>query len=70
MNSPRLILADEPTGSLDDTSREAVFQLLLSVVRRDGVTLLIATHDRNLAERCDRFLVVKEGRIYEPLAAF
>lgn len=70
MNSPSLILADEPTGSLDDKSREVVFQLLLSMVRRDGVTLLIATHDRSLAERCDRFLVVKEGRIYEPIPTF
>jgi ABC-type lipoprotein export system ATPase subunit len=70
MNSPRLILADEPTGSLDDKSREVVFQLLLSMVRRDGVTLLIATHDRSLAERCDRFLVVTEGRIYEPIPTF
>ena len=70
MNSPRLILADEPTGSLDDKSREVVFQLLLSMVRRDSVTMLIATHDRSLAERCDRFLVVKEGRIYEPIPTF
>jgi predicted ABC-type transport system involved in lysophospholipase L1 biosynthesis ATPase subunit len=40
------------------------------MVRRDGVTLLIATHDRSLAERCDRFLVVTEGRIYEPIPTF
>jgi ABC-type lipoprotein export system ATPase subunit len=70
MNSPKVILADEPTGSLDDNTREVVFQLLLRLVRRDGVTLVMATHDRGLAERCDRFLVVKEGRIYEPTPAF
>jgi lipoprotein-releasing system ATP-binding protein len=70
INSPKVILADEPTGSLDDNTREIVFQLLLRLVRRDGVTLVMATHDRGLAERCDRFLVVKEGRIYEPTPAF
>jgi ABC-type lipoprotein export system ATPase subunit len=70
INSPKVILADEPTGSLDDSTREVVFQLLLRLVRRDGATLVMATHDRALAERCDRFLVVKEGRIYEPTPAF
>ena len=70
MNSPKLILADEPTGSLDDKSRELVFKLLLSMVRREGVTLVVATHDRALAERCDRLLVVKEGRLFEPVPAF
>lgn len=69
MNSPKVILADEPTGSLDDKTREMVFQLLLSMVREDGVTLVLATHDRVLAEQCDRLLVVKEGRLFESVEA-
>ena len=69
MNSPKLILADEPTGSLDDVSRETVFELLISLVRDDQATLVIATHDRSLAERCDRLLVIKEGRLFEAAEA-
>ena len=65
MNSPKVILADEPTGSLDDRSREQVFELLISLVREDQATLVIATHDRSLAERCDRLFVIKEGRLFE-----
>ena len=65
MNSPKVILADEPTGSLDDRSREQVFELLISLVREDQATLVIATHDRSLAERCDRLVVIKEGRLFE-----
>ncbi|MGZ8940232.1 MAG: ABC transporter ATP-binding protein [Limisphaerales bacterium] len=65
MNSPKLILADEPTGSLDDKSREQVFELLVSLVRQDEATLVMATHDRTLAEQCDRLLVVKEGRLFQ-----
>lgn len=69
MNSPKMILADEPTGSLDDKAREKVFELLLSVVRDHQATLIVATHDRSLAERCDRLLVVKEGRLFETAEA-
>lgn len=69
MNSPKLILADEPTGSLDDVSRESVFELLISLVREDQATLVIATHDRSLAERCDRLLVIKDGRLFEAAEA-
>ena len=65
MNSPKLIIADEPTGSLDEKSRSQVFELLLSLVRRDGVTLVMATHDRSLAEQCDRLFVVKDGLLYQ-----
>ena len=65
MNEPKVIIADEPTGSLDEKSRLQVFELLLSLVRKNGVTLIMATHDRVLAEKCDRLLVVKDGRLYE-----
>jgi ABC-type lipoprotein export system ATPase subunit len=66
MNRPRVLLADEPTGSLDEQTSASVFQLLLDVAVTEGVTLLMATHDRGLAERCDRLVEMHDGRIYEP----
>lgn len=65
MNRPKLLLADEPTGSLDEQTSATVFQLLLDVAATEGVTLLMATHDRDLAERCDRLVEMHDGRIYE-----
>jgi lipoprotein-releasing system ATP-binding protein len=66
MNRPKILLADEPTGSLDQQNSENVFQLLLDIAAQEGVTLLMATHDRSLAYRCDRFIEMHDGRIYEP----
>lgn len=66
MNRPKILLADEPTGSLDEQTSAIVFQLLLDVAATEGVTLLMATHDRSLAERCDRILEMRDGRIHEP----
>lgn len=65
MNQPEIILADEPTGALDDKNRMHVFELLLRLVRQEGVTLVMATHDRTLAEKCDRLAVVKDGRLFQ-----
>jgi len=69
MNRPKILLADEPTGSLDERSSGAVFDLLLEIVANEGVTLVMATHDRALAARCDRLLEMHDGRIHEPLSA-
>jgi ABC-type lipoprotein export system ATPase subunit len=66
MNKPKILLADEPTGSLDENSSTAVFDLLLDIVATEGVTLVMATHDRGLAARCDRLLEMHDGRIREP----
>jgi ABC-type lipoprotein export system ATPase subunit len=66
MNRPKILLADEPTGSLDEQSSAAVFELLLDLVATEGVTLLIATHDRSLAQRCDHLVEMHDGRIHEP----
>jgi ABC-type lipoprotein export system ATPase subunit len=65
MNRPRILLADEPTGSLDEATSGQVFDLLLDLVATDGVTLVMATHDRKLAERCDRLLEMHDGRVHE-----
>jgi len=65
MNQPRILLADEPTGALDERTRSQVFQLLLELVATEGVTLVMATHDRALAELCQRTVVMKDGKVYE-----
>jgi ABC-type lipoprotein export system ATPase subunit len=69
MNRPKILLADEPTGSLDEHTSGAVFDLLLDLVATEGVTLVMATHDRGLAARCDRLLEMHDGRINEPVTA-
>ena len=63
MNSPQLLLADEPTGSLDETTADTVFALLRSLAQERGVTVVLATHERRFAEQCDRLLRVRQGRI-------
>jgi len=67
-NSPRLLLADEPTGNLDPTTSKAVFDNLYDLARRTGVAALVATHNLELAQRMDRVLALKGGHL-EPLAA-
>ncbi|MGA9127751.1 MAG: ABC transporter ATP-binding protein [Terracidiphilus sp.] len=69
MNKPKILLADEPTGSLDEESSGAVFELLLDIVATEDVTLVMATHDRSLARRCDRLLEMHDGRIHEPVSS-
>lgn len=61
MNRPDIILADEPTGALDEKNREQVFSLLLDLVKSEGSTLVMATHDKDLAKRADRVLTVSNG---------
>jgi len=63
MNRPGILLADEPTGSLDEKTSGAVFKLLLDLAHTEGVTLLMATHDRGIATACDRVLEMHDGRI-------
>lgn len=65
MNRPKILLADEPTGSLDEKNSNAVFELLLDLVRTEGSTLLMATHDRNLAARCHRVIEMHDGKVHE-----
>jgi ABC-type lipoprotein export system ATPase subunit len=63
MNDPEILLCDEPTGALDESNREKVFDLLLEIVRSRGRTLVLATHDPDLAGRCDRTVRMRDGRI-------
>lgn len=61
--SPSVIFADEPTGNLDSATGAVVEDLLFSLHRDRGITLVIVTHDDELAARCDRQIVLRDGRI-------
>ena len=63
VTSPRVVLADEPTGSLDSVNADLVSDLLVRTARQGGAALLIATHDQDLAERADRVIELVDGRI-------
>ena len=62
---PRLLLADEPTGNLDTASGQQVIELLEELNARSGLTLIVVTHDPNVARRAERVLVLADGRIVE-----
>ncbi len=62
-NKPKLLLADEPTGNLDERTADDAFALLQNLVRGSGVAALIATHNVGLAQRMDRRVTLHEGRI-------
>lgn len=63
VNNPKLIFADEPTGNLDSTTGDKVVQLLFDLNELLGVTLVIVTHDHELAAKCDAQIHVKDGKI-------
>jgi putative ABC transport system ATP-binding protein len=63
VRDPRLVLADEPTGNLDDATGASVMALVDSVTRRAGRTLLLATHSREVAALADRVLTIEDGRL-------
>jgi lipoprotein-releasing system ATP-binding protein len=64
VNGPSLLLADEPTGNLDEETAAQVFDLLLGLRARKGLTVLLATHNSGLASACDRTLRLHEGRVH------
>ncbi|WP_421326128.1 ABC transporter ATP-binding protein [Aeromonas veronii] len=68
MTRPSLLLADEPTGNLDSKTGEKVIELLFELNRKHGATLVVVTHDHQLAERCQRQLVMTAGRLDREVA--
>jgi lipoprotein-releasing system ATP-binding protein len=63
INNPAVILADEPTGNLDSENSNELFELFLDLRNRFNHTFILVTHDENLANKCDRKLVIKDGVI-------
>jgi putative ABC transport system ATP-binding protein len=66
---PAVLLADEPTGSLDFATGETVMELMFELNREQGTTLLLVTHDTAIATRCERRITIEAGRIVDPAAA-
>lgn len=64
-NTPRLLLADEPTGNLDPNTSDNVFLALLEVVKETGLSALVATHNIDLAHKMDREVLLKDGRLID-----
>ncbi len=64
INDPKIVLADEPTGNLDSDTTEQVYELLRTINKTLGTTFIIITHDRHIAEKADRIIEIKDGRIY------
>ena len=64
-NKPDIILADEPTGSLDPVHAKIVFDLLFEIVRKSKTAMLFVTHNTELAKRADRIITIKNGKVSE-----
>ena len=60
---PAVLLADEPTGNLDFATGETIMQLMFDLNREHGTTLVLVTHDRAIAQRCDRLISIEAGRV-------
>ncbi|RHW54032.1 ABC transporter ATP-binding protein [Lactobacillus bombicola] len=65
VNEPQIIFADEPTGNLDSTTGEMVENILFKLHRKKGITLIIVTHDPDLAQKCQRQIQIKDGLVVE-----
>ena len=68
VNNPRIIFADEPTGNLDSNTGAVVEDILFTLNRENGITLIVVTHDEDLAARCDRRILIRDGRLIEEAA--
>ena len=64
VNQPSIIFADEPTGNLDSVTGEKIEKLLFGLNKEKGCTLIIVTHDQDLANKCDAQIAIKDGRIF------
>ena len=64
-NVPRLLLADEPTGNLDPRTSDHVFQALSQLIQQSGLTVVLATHNMDIAARMDRRVTIRDGQIVE-----
>lgn len=62
-NSPNVIIADEPTGNLDPQNSESIFNLFLDLIKRNGMSVFMATHNTQLASKLDRVVTIVDGRL-------
>ena len=62
-NNPRILLADEPTGNLDSKNGSHIFELMTELHKRNNVTLILVTHDQGLAQKAQRQIVLRDGRV-------
>jgi putative ABC transport system ATP-binding protein len=70
VNRPKILLADEPTGNLDSTTGESILTLLREIQKNPGMTIVMVTHERNLAERfADRLAIMGDGKLLSNGAA-
>ena len=69
VNNPKILFADEPTGNLDSATGDKVIELLFGLNKKQGVTLIIVTHDEDLARLCDRQIRISDGKIVEDTGA-
>lgn len=67
--APKILFADEPTGNLDTHTGEAITDLLMNLNQEQGTTLVMVTHDQQLADRCQRLFVIEAGLLHEDAAA-
>ena len=65
MNNPKIILADEPTGNLDSESTETIYKLMRDINKKFNTTFIVITHDNRIAEKADRIIEIKDGRVLE-----
>lgn len=65
VNEPRVLFADEPTGNLDSVTGEKIENLLFSYSKEHGATLVVVTHDEDLARRCDMQIIIKDGEVVD-----
>jgi putative ABC transport system ATP-binding protein len=65
INQPSIIFADEPTGALDTKTSDLLVEMLFDLNKKDGITLVIVTHDLDLAQKCDQIIKIQDGKIVE-----
>lgn len=70
INQPKIILADEPTGNLDSESTEVIYELLRDINKKFETTFVVITHDRRIAEKTDRIIEIKDGKISSDFSRF
>ncbi|HBQ59920.1 MAG TPA: ABC transporter, partial [Balneolaceae bacterium] len=65
INQPKILFADEPTGNLDTETGEYIEKLIFDLNEQQGTTLVLVTHDLELAKKCDRIIKLKNGQVFE-----